>query len=362
MKDAEFMSLAIHLAKTTVGQTWPNPAVGVVVVRDGRVVGMGAHLKAGEAHAEVNALKMAGARAEGSTLYVTLEPCSHFGKTPPCADLIIKRRVRRVVIASVDPNPLVSGRGIQRMKDAGITVESGLMEKEAESLNPGFFHYMMHGTPFVTLKAACSLDGKTATAAGESQWITGEASRRDGQHLRSRHDAILVGIGTVLADDPRLTVRTESVARQPVRVVLDTKLRIPEQAQLLNDRAAQTWVITGRTIDEQKAARIRNDRVSVFRLPERDLRIQDVLTFLGEKGIMSLLVEGGAAIHGSFLKAGAFDRLIVYMAPKLIGGQRAAPVIGGDGIEHLRDAAALSIDDVEKIDGDLKITATRRRD
>lgn len=356
-KKSEYMKLAIQLAKMTIGQTSPNPAVGAVVVKDGEIVGVGAHLKAGEAHAEVNALKMAGDRAEGATIYVTLEPCSHFGKTPPCADLIIEKKLKKVVIASNDPNPLVAGRGIEKMRNAGIEVETEFMKDEADALNPFFFHFIKERTPFVTLKIATSLDGKTATVSGESRWITGEASRRDGHELRHRHDAILVGIGTVLADNPQLTARLEEGARQPTRIVLDTHLRIPAGARLLTDNSAPTWIFTGADIDNKKAEQIRRGHVDIIKLNTSDINIKDVLKYLGEKGVTSLLVEGGATIHGSFLQAKAFDQVIAYLAPKLIGGQTAAAAIGGTGIEHLADVPELSIIHVGRLGDDIKITA-----
>lgn len=355
------MELAIHLARMTTGQTSPNPAVGAVVVSHGDIVGVGAHFKAGEAHAEVHALRMAGDRAEGGVIYVTLEPCAHFGQTPPCADLIIRKKLKRVVIASLDPNPLVSGKGIERMRRAGIVVDTGVMRKEADAINSFFFHYIRSGLPFVTLKIASSLDGKTATSAGESKWITNDLSRRNGHVLRGHYDAILVGIGTVMADDPRLTARLQAEDRQPIRVVLDTHLRIREDATLLTDGIAPTWIMTGSVIDQKKAERIRRRQVEIVQLPDERIDVMKVLSCLGERGVMSLLVEGGATVHGSFLKAGAFDRLIAYVAPKLIGGDAALPAIGGSGIDYLADAAQLSIESVENLNGDLKIIASRRR-
>lgn len=367
MSDEEYMRLAIHLAQVTVGQTSPNPAVGAVVVNHGAVVGFGAHLKAGEAHAEVQALRMAGERASGGILYVTLEPCAHVGRTPPCADLIVRKKLKRVVVASADPNPLVSGKGIGRMRQAGIQVDTGVLKEEADALNPFFFHYIQSGMPFVTLKIASSLDGKTATSTGESKWITNSLSRRDGHALRAQHDAVLVGVGTVLADDPRLTVRTgvatDTEFRQPIRVVLDTHLRIREDARLLTDGAAQTWIVTGDAIDRAKAERIRRRGVRIIQLAADLVDIREMLAYLGREGITSLLVEGGATVHGSFLTSGLFDRLVVYLAPKLIGGLDALPAVGGSGFSRLAAAPQLLFEHVENLDGDLKIVAcpVRRR-
>lgn len=357
LKDYEYMKLAIELAKTTRGQTSPNPVVGSVVVNNGEVVGMGAHLRAGEAHAEVNALKMAGERARGGTIYVTLEPCSHHGKTPPCADLIIEKGLSKVVVASLDPNPLVSGRGIERIKAAGISVETGILKEEADALNKVFFHYIKTRTPYVTLKTASSLDGKTATVTGESKWITGEEARLDVHQLRHEHDSILVGVQTVIADNPSLTTRLPNGGKHPIRIVLDHKLRIPEESTLLRDGQAPTWIMTGNNIDSAKADRVRNSFVEVFPLSSDTISIEEVLMFLGEKGITSLLVEGGSTIHGSFLKAGRFNEVISYVAPKLIGGEGAPTLFGGEGIPNIDEAVQLEIQSVEHIGKDLKITA-----
>ncbi|MFT8871992.1 MAG: bifunctional diaminohydroxyphosphoribosylaminopyrimidine deaminase/5-amino-6-(5-phosphoribosylamino)uracil reductase RibD [Sporolactobacillus sp.] len=353
------MRLALDLSRATHGQTHPNPAVGAVVVSRGAIVGIGAHLRAGEAHAEVHALRMAGARAEGATLYVTLEPCAHVGRTPPCADLIIKKRLQRVVIASHDPNPLVAGKGIARMRAAGITVETGVLREEADAVNADFFHFMRTHRPWVTLKIAASLDGKTATCAGESKWITGEDARRDGHVLRQQHDAVLVGIGTVLADDPRLTVRVGQPPRQPVRVVLDTMLRIPESAQLLTDHAAPTWLFTGTASDACKAERLRSDFVRVFRLRSERVAVADVLATLADNEILSVLVEGGAAVRGSFLTAGLFDRVVSYVAPSFIGGTEALSSVGGSGIARLADLVPLRMTSVRQLGTDIRLTAER---
>ncbi|MFC3884331.1 bifunctional diaminohydroxyphosphoribosylaminopyrimidine deaminase/5-amino-6-(5-phosphoribosylamino)uracil reductase RibD [Bacillus songklensis] len=357
MKDDDYMKLAIELAKATMGQTNPNPVVGAVVVNNGEVVGMGAHLRAGEAHAEVHALQMAGERAKGATIYVTLEPCSHYGKTPPCADLVVKKGIKRAVIASLDPNPLVSGKGIERMKAAGISVETGILKEEADALNKIFFHYIKTKIPYVTLKTASSLDGKTATVTGDSKWITGEQARLDVHQLRHQHDAILVGVQTVIADNPSLTTRLPGGGKHPIRIVLDASLRIPEECTLLNDGEAPTWIITGNNIDPEKAGRLRNSFVEIFPLPTEKIDIKEALTFLGEKGVTSLLVEGGSTVHGSFLKAGRFNQMISYVAPKLIGGKEAPTLFGGEGIPNINEAVQLKIQSVEYVGDDLKLTA-----
>ncbi|MBM7645351.1 diaminohydroxyphosphoribosylaminopyrimidine deaminase/5-amino-6-(5-phosphoribosylamino)uracil reductase [Scopulibacillus daqui] len=357
MLDKDYMSLALNLVKMTSGQTSPNPAVGAVVVNQGKIVGIGAHLKAGEEHAEVHALNMAGDRAAGGTIYVTLEPCSHYGKTPPCADMIIERGISRAVIATSDPNPQVAGNGIQKLKNAGIEVVVGVMEKEARKYNQDFFHYMKTNRPFVTLKMAVSLDGKMATASGESQWITGPEARKDGHCLRHQHDAILVGIGTVLADNPSLTARLGRVqGAHPVRVILDSQLRTPLAANIVNDRLAPTWILTleGQK-GNQKAEALKSRGIDIYYF--EDLSISNILTFLGKKAIKSLLVEGGAAVQDAFLQSRLIDQLVAYIAPKVIGGKDALTAFGGKGISKLADALSLTFEETTKIGDDIKIVA-----
>lgn len=351
------MKLAIELAKATQGQTSPNPVVGAVVVKDGAVVGMGAHLKAGQAHAEVHALAMAGEQANGATLYVTLEPCAHYGKTPPCANLVVEKKMKRVVIASTDPNPLVAGKGIAIMKEAGIEIEVGVLEKEATALNDPFFHFIQTKLPFVTLKTATSLDGKTATYTGESKWITGEQARLDVHQLRHQHDAILVGINTVNIDNPSLTTRLPGGGKNPVRVILDTHLNIDEQATILHDQQAPTWIIVGQAAQSKKIEAITNEFVRVIKLPTEQLLLKDVLRILGENGITSLFVEGGSTVHGTFLKEKLFNQMITYIAPKLIGGSKAPTSFGGEGIASMSEVVDLEITLVQQLGQDLKIVA-----
>lgn len=351
------MELALQLARGTIGQTSPNPAVGAVVVKNNQIVGMGAHLKAGEPHAEVHALRMAGDMAKGATLYVTLEPCSHFGKTPPCANLVIQTGVKKVFVATKDPNPEVAGRGIERMKQAGIEVEVGLLEEEARELNKVFFYNIQTGLPFVTLKSASSLDGKVATVTGESKWITGEEARKDVHEWRHRHDAILVGINTVLKDDPSLTVRLEAGGKNPVRIILDTHLRIPLTAKVMTDHLAPTWLVTGCDISSKQEEVYKSRGIEVIKMPDPKINIRDLLRVLGERRITSLFVEGGAEVHGSFLKEQAFQQVIAYIAPKLIGGKMAPASFGGAGIEKISDVTQLAIKDVKKFGNDLRIIA-----
>lgn len=356
-KDKEFMELALSLAKAARGQTSPNPAVGAVVVKDGELAGVGSHLKAGTPHAEVHAIRSAGDRARGAVLYVTLEPCSHHGKTPPCADLIVESGIKKVFVASLDPNPLVSGKGIERLKQAGIDVVTGLGQEEAEQLNQPFFHFIQTKKPFVTLKVAVSLDGKTATKTGDSKWITSPEARGDVHSLRHEHDAILVGINTILQDDPLLTARLPEGGRNPIRIVLDTQLRIPLTANVVQDKSVKTIIFTAMNHDVEKAIHLQEAGTEVVALPTETIHIQDVLSDLGERHIMSLLVEGGAEVHASFVAANAFQQVIFYLAPKLIGGSNAKTAIGGSGIEFVQDATQLEFVTVERIGPDVKIIA-----
>ncbi|MGN7311137.1 bifunctional diaminohydroxyphosphoribosylaminopyrimidine deaminase/5-amino-6-(5-phosphoribosylamino)uracil reductase RibD [Alkalicoccobacillus gibsonii] len=359
--DHEFMKLALTLAQSAKGQTSPNPMVGAVVVKDGRIVGTGAHLKAGEAHAEVHALNMAQEKAKGATIYVTLEPCSHYGRTPPCAKRIIESGIKRVVVACVDSNPEVGGKGVKMLEEAGIEVEVGVCEKEALDLNRAFFHFIETHRPYVTLKSASTLDGKTATVSGESKWITGAEARMDGHRLRHENDAILVGVGTVLADNPSLTTRLEgSASRHPIRVVLDSKLRTPFDAQIVMDQLAQTLIFTLNTASEEKERQLTSQGAQVIRLDS--LTIGNVLFELGKRDIQTILVEGGSEVHGSFIKEGFVNEVVQYLAPKLVGGKHASPVVGGEGIKNLKEAVQLQVQSVTHLGEDIKILSRVRRE
>ncbi|HAQ07686.1 MAG TPA: bifunctional diaminohydroxyphosphoribosylaminopyrimidine deaminase/5-amino-6-(5-phosphoribosylamino)uracil reductase RibD [Bacillus bacterium] len=357
MNDLDYMALAISLAKATTGQTAPNPHVGAVLVKDNQIVGMGAHLKAGEPHAEVHAIRMAGDKARGATLYVTLEPCSHFGKTPPCSNLVIDSEIKKVFVAATDPNPLVGGTGIKRMREAGIEVEEGLLRDEAIELNKVFFHYINTGLPFVTLKTAISLDGKIATVTGESKWITSEESRKDVHQFRHTHDAILVGVNTVIKDNPSLTTRLDTGGKNAIRVILDTKLRTPIESRVVHDRLAETIIVTGAEVDPA-IVKLFNDRgIEILTLEKNEVAIPEILKKLGERGITSVFVEGGAEVQGSFLTGLAFQQVITYIAPKLIGGKAAPATFGGEGIPKLEDSVSLEIKEVKKIGQDIRIIA-----
>lgn len=363
MNDTDYMGFALEIAEKVAHQTSPNPAVGAVVVQDGEIIGFGAHLKAGEAHAEVHALEMAGEKAKGATIYVTLEPCSHYGKTPPCVDLIIEKGISHAVIAVIDPNGKVAGSGIEKLRAAGITVETGVLEKEATALNIGFFHYMQTNKPFVTVKSAVSLDGKTATASGDSKWITGEAARLDVHHYRHRHDAILVGVGTVIADNPRLTTRLANGGENPLRIILDTKLRTPIDANVITDNETKTWIFVGKQVTElEKAVYIKHEKVSVIQMDDTHLSIENILLELGKKGIISLFVEGGSGVNGSFLEEKQINQFLLYIGSMLIGGEEAATSFAGQGFETIVNALAMEIKTVEKIGQDIKLIAVPREE
>lgn len=362
MTDQEYMALALQLAKNTAGQTSPNPMVGAVVVKDGNIIGVGAHLRAGTEHAEVHALRMAGENAHGATVYVTLEPCSHHGKTPPCCDLLIAKNVKRVVVAVLDSNPLVSGQGVKRLQEAGIDVTIGVLEKEAKELNCYFFHYMQAKRPFVTLKTAMSLDGKIATRTGESKWITGEEARADVHRYRHTHDAILVGVNTIITDNPHLTTRIVNGGKNPIRIVLDTHLRTPLSSHVITDGEAPTWLIVGNDVSKEKIAKFQSGMVSVLQMKTNHIEINELLDLLGEKNILSLFVEGGQTVHASFLEANCFQELITYISPKLIGGKEAPTCFGGNGFTQLEDALTLHIQSMEQIGDDIKVVATPRKE
>ncbi|MBS4210727.1 bifunctional diaminohydroxyphosphoribosylaminopyrimidine deaminase/5-amino-6-(5-phosphoribosylamino)uracil reductase RibD [Bacillus sp. FJAT-50079] len=353
-----YMRLAIQMAKVTIGQTSPNPAVGCVVVKDGKVVGVGVHAKAGEAHAEVNALNQAGADAKGADLYVTLEPCSHVGKTPPCADLIIAKKIRNVFIASIDPNPLVAGEGIEKLRRAGINVEIGICEDDAITLNKYFFHFLKTKKPYVTLKTAVTFDGKTAASTGDSKWITSEAARSDVHQYRHKHDAILVGINTVIRDNPSLTTRLPQGGKNPIRIVLDTHLKISMDSNLLTDHEAPTMIVCGNKADPYKQEQIEKTGAKVKRMPQPDVQIRHLLEWLGEENIISLFVEGGSRVHGTFLESGNYQELIIYIAPKILADRMAFPAFDGTAKTLMAENKPVQFQSVEMVGPDLKVIAT----
>lgn len=388
MTDKDYMQRAIELAKMGGGWTNPNPNVGAVIVKDGRIIGEGYHKKCGELHAERNAFAALTEDAEGATIYVTLEPCCHYGKTPPCTEVIIEHKIARVVIGSRDPNPLVAGKGAALLREKGILVEEDFMRRECDALNTIFFHYITTGKPYVTMKYAMTLDGKIATRTGASKWITGEKAREHVHRLRSRYAGIMAGIETVLADDPMLNARMTG-AHQPLRIVLDTRLRIPEDCNLVKTaKDYPTLIVCGREIEmkaesnmsesimpekktlecsaieskfsvkdipertvlsnqndrnerSEKKKRLQQAGVEVVEMPckEGHIDLQQLMEYLGERKIDSVLIEGGGRVHEAALKAGIVNHVCAYIAPKIFGGKDAKTPVEGEGIDFPDEAA-----------------------
>ena len=349
------MTRALRLAEQGLYGTSPNPRVGCVIVREGVVVGEAFHRRAGEAHAEANALAAAADRARGATAYVTLEPCAHHGKTPPCADALIAAGVVRVVAAMQDPNPLVSGRGIERLRAAGIAVETGLLENEARELNIGFISRMTRGRPWVRMKCAASLDGRTALANGTSKWITAPTARMDVQRLRARSCAMLTGAGTVLADDPQMTVREIDTPRQPLRVVVDTHLSIPANARILQGGGA---VVVTATEDAGAIAAMRDAGIEVVELggASEHVDLPRLMLWLGERGINELTIEAGATLNGAFLEAGLVDELVLYLAPTLFG-DKARGLFALPELREMSERHDVQLRDVRMVGKDLRVIA-----
>lgn len=367
--DYQYMSRAIQLAEKGRYTTHPNPRVGCVIVKDNQIIGEGWHKRAGQAHAEINALRAikhsVKDSAEGATAYVTLEPCSHTGKTPPCANALIDARVSRVVVAMQDPNPQVSGQGIKRLQEAGIAVQSGILEGQARALNLGFIKRMEQGIPWLRVKLAMSLDGRTAMASGESKWITGPEARKDVQRYRASADAILTGIGTVLADDPSLNVRLsaddlniDGEVRQPARVILDTQLRIPLDSKLLS--------IEGHTIilnacdDKTKIKALDSLGISLTTIPQVDnkhLSLKASLQALAKQEINEIHTEAGATLCGALLLEGLVDEIILYVAPSFLGSS-ARGLLNLPGLESMKDKIELNIQDIRSVGDDWRITTT----
>lgn len=342
--DEKYMAMALRLASRAMGRTSPNPMVGAVVVKEGKVISRGYHKKAGTPHAEAIALKKAGALTRGATLYVTLEPCFHTGKrTPPCTPLVIQSGVKRIVIAMIDPNPMVSGRGVEALKASGMEVTTGVLEEEARRLNEAYIKYIRTGMPFVTLKIAQTLDGKIATAKGESKWITGDEARREAHKLRDSNDAVLVGINTVLKDDPSLTTRIHG-GRDAIRVIVDSRLRIPLSAKVLTlNSLARTVIATLRSAPKRRIERLVQAGAEIIMVKSSRgmVDMKDLMKKLGRMGIMSVLIEGGSEINASALKAGIVDKVIMFIAPMLMSGRDSISSIGGASPLRLRDGFML---------------------
>jgi diaminohydroxyphosphoribosylaminopyrimidine deaminase/5-amino-6-(5-phosphoribosylamino)uracil reductase len=362
MKNHEYyMAKAIQLAERGKYTTDPNPRVGCIIVKNNEIIGQGWHRKAGEGHAEVNALQSAGLTAQDSDCYVTLEPCSHFGRTAPCADALIKAKVKRVIVAMTDPNPLVSGQGVERLRQAGIEVVVGVLEQAARELNRGFCKRMIEKRPFVTTKIAMSIDGRTALSSGESKWITSPLARQDVQKMRGQHSAILTGVPTIISDNPSLTVRPEGTwypenhdVRQPLRVIIDSQLKIPLDSNVLND-GVPTLIATAQT-DHTPFTSPMVECVSIGNQHGKvDLR--RLFTLLAEKGINNLMIEAGSELNGVLLDAGLIDEIVIYMAPKLMGNQ-ARGIFDLPHISQMSDIVELSINDIRPIGHDWRLTLT----
>lgn len=381
------MQLALMLAEKGEGSVSPNPFVGAVIVKNNRIIGMGYHEKYGENHAERNAIKNSVEDVEGSTIYVTLEPCAHYGKTPPCVDFIIEKKVKRVVIGMLDPNPLVAGKSIKKLQDNNIQVTVGIKEEECRKLNEVFIKYITKKLPFVVLKSAISLDGKIATANGESKWITSSESRKDGHKLRNKYMGILVGINTVIQDNPRLNCRIDEEelnddsdlfgyikqynlsvadglelkfgkreARNPIRIIVDSNLRIPMNSEVIND-GESTTIGTIKGCNEEKKNKLESMGIKVIETEPNGgkVNLTELIRKLGEEGIDSILIEGGGNINFSALEEGIVDKVRFYMAPKIIGGEKSKSSIEGSGFLKLDESVELKNVQFEKIDKDFVI-------
>jgi diaminohydroxyphosphoribosylaminopyrimidine deaminase/5-amino-6-(5-phosphoribosylamino)uracil reductase len=363
-QDEQYMQRALDLAALALGRTSPNPVVGAVVVKDGLIVGEGYHQKAGTPHAEINALLQAGEHARGADIYVTLEPCSHYGKTPPCVNALIEAGVKRVVAAVLDPNPLVSGQGMNILKQAGIQTQVGVLEQSARRLNEAFFKYITTKRPFVALKTAITMDGKIATCQGSSRWITGEEARRYVHRLRNQFDGIMVGIGTVLADDPLLNTRLDNEETQdPVRIIVDGQLSLPLDSQIVKTSYKQsTLVYTSHTADENREAALKEKGVEVIRIDgcQDNLNLDQLMGDLGQRQLISVLVEGGAGLNASLLEQRLIDKIYWFIAPKMVGGINAPGPIAGAGVHTMDEALLLHDMRVQQIGADLLIEAYTR--
>ena len=359
MTDQNYMLQAIQLAKQGEGWTNPNPMVGAVIVKNGRIIGKGYHKKCGELHAERNAIASLTESAEGATIYVTLEPCCHYGKTPPCTEAIIEQKIKRVVIGTRDPNPKVSGKGIKMLQEAGIEVIEDFMREECDRLNPVFFHYITTKTPYVVMKYAMTLDGKIATKTGASKWITGEAARAEVQHMRHRYMGIMAGIGTVLADDPMLNVRVEGW-KSPIRILCDSGLRIPLDGQIVKSAGKYRTIVAYADSENTEAKRKRLHEMGVETIccPDENNQVdlKKLMKYLGEEGIDSILLEGGGTLNDSALRAGIVQEVQAFIAPKLFGGMNSKTPVEGIGVRFPSEAVKLKCTDICQIGEDIRIT------
>lgn len=372
MDDRKYMEMALELAAKGCGKVDPNPLVGAVIVKDGEIIGSGYHTGYGKLHAEREALRSCGTSPEGAVMYVTLEPCCHHGKQPPCTDALIEAGIKRVVIGSADPNPLVAGKGVRILKAHGIEVVEGFMKEECDAINPAFFRFIKTGMPYVVMKYAMTMDGKIATRTGASKWITSEASRKRVHEDRNRYMAIMAGIGTVLKDDPLLTCRIPG-GRDPVRVICDTHLRIPEDSQIVQTAGKYRTLIAaaencagGNGADryiEDKCRTLRSKGCEILYIPVKNghLDLEQLMKKLGEQKISSLLLEGGGTLNWAALEAGIVDRLQVYIAPKIFGGKDAPSPVGGKGAGLPGDAFLTGKPEVTFIGEDILIESEVKR-
>lgn len=361
--DEYYMKLALGLAEKARGRVNPNPMVGGVIVKGDQIIGRGYHKSYGGAHGEINAFENAREDVEGATIYINLEPCSHYGKTPPCVDKIIEKKIGRVIIGCLDPNPLVGGKGVEKLRKSGIEVVTGILEEECKALNEVFMKYIIEKKPFVTMKVAMSLDGKIATKTGESKWITNSKSRENVHRLRDEVSGIMVGVNTVIADNPELTSRVKN-GRNPIRIIVDSKLRIPLDSKVLkNQEEAKTIIATTNKADMEKKKRIEQKGVKVLIIKSLEGRVdlEDLMLRLGEEKIDSILLEGGSTLNFSALDQSIVDKVQVYIAPKIIGGEKSKTPVGGRGIEALGDGFQLKDISYRRLDEDLLIEGYIRR-
>lgn len=365
-EDLKYMKRALELAEKGEGYTSPNPLVGAVIVKDGRIIGEGYHERYGGHHAEVNAFLNAKEDVKGATMYVTLEPCSHYGKTPPCANKIVEKGIKKVVIAHNDPNDQVSGRGINILKENGIEVVTGVLEEESRKLNEIFLKYITTKLPFCILKTAMTLDGKIATRTGDSKWITNEESRKYVHKLRHKLSGIMVGIGTILEDDPYLTTRLDgTLGSDPIRIIVDTKGRIPLEANVLNLKSnARTIIATTELASAEKVKELKDKGAEVIISPLKNNKVDlnYLMKVLGEQGIDSILIEGGSELNFSAIEEGIVDKFNIFIAPKLIGGSTAKTPVGGLGIELMNDAVMFDNINIKKFGDDIMIEGYVRRE
>ncbi len=358
MTDEEYIKLALKLARRGLGWTSPNPMVGAVLAKGGQIIGQGYHRRFGGSHAEINALKNASSDPSGATLYVTLEPCCHYGKTPPCVDAIIKNKIKKVVIGTLDPNPQVSDKSVKILTEHGIETRVGVLEAECRKLNEAHFKYMTTGRPLVTLKFAQTLDGRIATASGDSRWVSSEAFRKMAHRLRAVNDAVLVGIDTVLADNPQLTVRLVR-GRNPARIILDSRLRIPLDGEIIRTRRAASVIIaTTAQADREKISRLRELGIEILEVnPDKSggIDLKHLLQELGQRNISSLLVEGGGKVITSFLRQKLADRVVIAMAPKILG--KGIDAVGELNIGRLNQTLKLTFQKISRAGEDIVIEA-----